>query len=124
MEINNLASCWRAAALSVGEEEEGGKTALQIDTMAYAPTGKEGTEAGREVRRREVNTTNRGEIVSISGPKWDGDGEHKIPPPQLAFLKNLLFHPSIQHPPPPPRISFNPKVGSDISARSMTTATK
>lgn len=72
MEINNLASCWLVAGLSVGEEEEG-KTALQIDTMAYAPTGEEGTEAGGEAKRRKVNTTNRGEIVSISGPKWDGE---------------------------------------------------
>lgn len=53
------------AALSVGEEEEG-KTALQIDTMACAPTGGEGTEAGREARGRKANTTNRGEIVTIS----------------------------------------------------------
>lgn len=78
----------------MGEEEEG-KTALQIDTMAYAPTGKEGTEAVREVKRRKVNTTNRGEIVSISGPKWDGDGERKIPPPQFAFLKtSFSSHPT------------------------------
>lgn len=85
MEINNLASCWLAAGLSVGEEEEEGKTALQIDTMAYAPTGEEGTEAGREAKRRKVNTTNRREIVSISGPKWDGDGERK------SHQHNLLF---------------------------------
>lgn len=76
MEVNNLASCWLVAALSVGEEE-GGKTALQIDTMACALTGEEGTDAGREAKRRRANTTNRGEIVAISGPKWDGEGECK-----------------------------------------------
>lgn len=84
MEINNLTSCWLAAGLSVGEEEEG-KTALQIDTMAYAPTGEEGTEAGRGAKRRKVNTTNGGEIASISGPQWDGDGEHKSHHHSLLF---------------------------------------
>lgn len=52
MEVNNLASCWLAAGLSVGEEEEG-KTALQIDTMACAPTGEEGIEEGREAKKEE-----------------------------------------------------------------------
>lgn len=87
MEVNNLASCWLAAGLSVGEEEEG-KTALQIDTMACAPTGEEGTEAGREAKKkRKANTTNGGEIVSISGPKWDGEGERKSHRPSFLFLK-------------------------------------
>lgn len=66
LEVNNLASCWQADALSVSEEEEEGKTALQIDTMASGPTGEEGTEAEREAKRRKANTTNRGEIVTIS----------------------------------------------------------
>lgn len=84
MEENNLASCWLAAGLSVGEEEEG-KTALQIDTMACTPTGEEGTEAGREAKRRKANTTNGREIVSISGPKWDGEGARKSHRPSLLF---------------------------------------
>lgn len=59
MEINNLPSCWLAAGLSVGEEEEEGKTALQIDTMANAPTGGEGTEAGRGAKKEESEHNKR-----------------------------------------------------------------
>lgn len=65
MAVNNLPSCWLAAALSVGGEEEG-KPALQIDTMASGPTGEEGTEAEGGAKKRKANTTNGGEIVMIS----------------------------------------------------------
>lgn len=85
MEVNNPASCWLAAGLSVGEEEEEGKTALQIDTMACAPTGEEGTEAGREAKKRRANTTNGGKIFLISGPKWVGEGERKSHRPSFLF---------------------------------------
>lgn len=99
LKVNNLASCWLVAALTVGEEEEGGepppkKTALQIDTMACAPTEGEGTEAGREAKRRKTTTTNRGEISAISGSKWDGEGERKSHRP--SFLsKNPFFYPPL-----------------------------
>lgn len=49
LEINKLASYWRAAGLSVGEKKGGGareKTALHIDTMAG---GEEGTAAAAGV---------------------------------------------------------------------------
>lgn len=45
------------------------KKVLQIDTMTCAVTGGEGTEAGREAKRRKANTANGGEIGSISAPK-------------------------------------------------------
>lgn len=102
LKVNNLASCWLVAALTVGEEEEEGgeppppqkKTALQIDTMACAPTEGEGTEAGREAKRRKTTTTNRGEISAISGSKWDGEGERKSHRP--SFLsKNPFFYPPL-----------------------------
>lgn len=57
--------------------------------MACMPTG----ERAKRRKKRKVNTTNRGEIVTISGPKWDGDGEHKSHYHSL-LSKNLLFHPS------------------------------
>lgn len=99
LKVNNLASCWLVAALTVGEEGGGEnpppkKPALQIDTMACAPTEGEGTEAGREAKRRKMTTTNRGEISTISGSKWDGEGERKSHRP--SFLsKNPFFYPPL-----------------------------
>lgn len=100
LKVNNLASCWLVAALTVGEEGGGEnppppkKPALQIDTMACAPTEGEGTEAGREAKRRKTTTTNRGEISTISGSKWDGEGERKSHRP--SFLsKNPFFYPPL-----------------------------
>lgn len=57
--------------------------------MECMPTG----ERAQRRKKRKVNTTNGGEIVTISGPKWDGDGEHKSHYHSL-LSKNLLFHPS------------------------------
>lgn len=98
LKVNNLASCWLVAALTVGEEEGGEKkkkkTVLQIDTMACAPTEGEGIEAGREAKRRKTTTTNRGEISAISGSNWDGEGERKSHRP--SFLsKNPFFYPPL-----------------------------
>lgn len=60
-EVNNLASCWLAAGLSVGGEEEGKKTALQIDTMACAPTGERARRQGgmRKAGKRTQQTKKR-----------------------------------------------------------------
>lgn len=56
--------------------------------MACAPTGEEGTEAGREAeKRRRANTTNDGEIVWISGYQMGWGRWAQIPPPQFASLK-------------------------------------
>lgn len=73
------------AALTVGEEE-GGKTTLQIDTMACASTGGEATEAGRGgAKRRKVNLTNGNEIALISAAKWDVEGACKSHHPSFHF---------------------------------------
>lgn len=72
----------------MGEE---GKTALQVDTMAYATKGEQGTEVWREAKTRKVNKNHGGEIVLISD--LNGKGMVSInPTTTVSFSKNLLFY--------------------------------
>lgn len=80
MEINNPASCWLAAGLSVGEEgeeeEEGrGKKKKQPFRLTQWRMLRQGKRAQRQGGRQKEGerTQQTGEIVSISGPKWDGE---------------------------------------------------
>lgn len=105
LKVNNLASCWLVAALTVGEEGGGEKPPPQKTSPSdwhngmrsdrgRGHRGGEGTEAGREAKRRKTTTTNRGEISAISGSKWDGEGERKSHRP--SFLsKNPFFYPPL-----------------------------
>lgn len=84
LEVNNLASCWLAAGLSVGEEEEGKNSPSDWHNGMRSDRGR-GHRGRREAKRRRANTTNGGEIVSISRPKWDGEGERKSHRPSFLF---------------------------------------
>lgn len=52
--------------------------------------GHRHTEAGGG-KKRNANTTITGEIVSISAPKWDKEGELKSKLPAFLFNKPFLL---------------------------------